>query len=287
MSIATAIEETPNEKQGTGTTDVMPKTIPLIMMMLAFNLTPAFAGSDAGAKELEALPDGYVSIEALPDSLALIPSVPKYGSARQNLDNATAAAAITLQGTARFDLARRDADLSFPDAPNVFACALGARISEDETPVLVELLERAMVDSGLSTYPAKIEFQRPRPFMVNGAPICTPDEEEALRGDGSYPSGHTAVGWAWALILAELVPERAEAILARGIAYGESRSVCNVHWRSDVVAGRTYGAAAVAQMHSNPEFTADMKAAKAEIIAASTPNVVACNTEATTLAIKP
>ena len=260
----------------------------IAIFILALNLSPAFAGSDAGAKELEALPDGYVAIEALPDSLALVPAKPAYGSARQAFDNATAAAAITLQGTARFDLARQDADLTFPGAPgNAFACALGANISIEETPKLLSMLERVMVDSGLSTYPAKIDYQRPRPFMANGAPMCTPDEEEALRGDGSYPSGHTAVGWAWALVLAELMPERAEDILARGIAYGESRVVCNVHWRSDVVAGRTYGAAAVARVHSNREFIDDMKAAKAEILAASKPDQAACNAEAAALAIKP
>ncbi len=261
------------------------KTFPLAAVILAFTFSPAFAGADAGAKELEALPDGYLAIEALPDSLALIPVVPTYGSARQNLDNATAAAAISLQGTARFDLARRDADLTFPGAPSVFACALGANINEEETPRLVNMLERVMVDSGLSTYPAKIDYQRPRPFMVNGAPMCTPDEEEALRGDGSYPSGHTAVGWAWALVLAELAPERAEDILVRGLAYGESRVVCNVHWRSDVVAGRTYGAAAVARMHSSPEFIDDMTAAKAEIMAASPPDQATCSAEAAALAI--
>jgi acid phosphatase (class A) len=45
------------------------------------------------------------------------------------------------------------------------------------------------------------------------------------------------VGWAWALILAEISPEQSDAILARGAAYGASRNVCNVHWRSDVNAG--------------------------------------------------
>ncbi len=256
--------------------------------ILALATAPLFAATDVGEAELHALPDGYVAIKELPASLALIPPVPAYGSARQAFDNATAAAAITLQGTARFDLARRDADLTFPGAPGAaFACALGANISADETPQLVTMLERVMVDSGLSTYPAKNTYHRARPFMVNGAPMCTPDEEEALRGDGSYPSGHTALGWAWALVLAELAPDRAEAILARGLAYGESRVICNVHWQSDVAAGRTYGTAAVAQMHANPEFAADMNAARAEIATASAPDAALCAAEAAALAIRP
>jgi len=70
--------------------------------------------------------------------------------------------------------------------------------------------------------------------MENGAPVCTPEDEEVLRKDGFYPSGHTALGWAWALILTEIAPDRADAILARGRAFGVSRNICNVHWHSDV-----------------------------------------------------
>nr|WP_255441193.1 hypothetical protein [Synechococcus sp. HK01-R] len=62
--------------------------------------------------------------------------------------------------------------------------------------------------------------------MVNGQPICTPEDEPALRSDGSYPSGHTAVGWGWGLILSTIAPDRSDELIARGRAYGESRSVC-------------------------------------------------------------
>ena len=83
--------------------------------------------------------------------------------------------------------------------------------------------------------------------------------------DGSYPSGHTAVGWAWALILTEIAPDRADEILARGRAFGESRIVCNLHWHSDVVEGRFVGAAAVARLRSDPAFCAELEAARAEV----------------------
>lgn len=101
--------------------------------------------------------------------------------------------------------------------------------------------------------------------MVNNTPICTPEEEALLREDGSYPSGHTAIGWAWALILAEVFPEQADVILERGKQFGISRNICNVHWHSDVVTGRMMGAAAVAMLHSNTDFMIDLKAAKEEI----------------------
>ena len=62
----------------------------------------------------------------------------------------------------------------------------------------------------------------------------------------------SAVGWGWALVLTELVPARADAILQRGREFGYSRVVCNVHWQSDVEAGRTMAAATVARLHADP-----------------------------------
>ena len=98
--------------------------------------------------------------------------------------------------------------------------------------------------------------------MVNGEPTCSPKDEDGLRKNGSYPSGHTSIGWAWALILSEIAPDRADAIQARGRNYGESRLVCNVHWQSDILEGRFMGAAAVARLHDNAAFNKDLLAAR-------------------------
>ncbi len=240
----------------------------------------------SGEPSLDQFPKGYIDKKMLPDSIAIVPEAPLPGSVRQKMDDAIADAAVKLNKTARFKLAAEDADLHFPQAPNNFACALGAVISKEKTPRLYKLMMRTLVDAGLSTYRAKIKYDRMRPFTINHAPICTPEDEKLLRHDGSYPSGHTALGWAWALILSELAPDKAEAILSRGLAYGESRIICNVHWNSDVVAGRIMGAATVARLHNSPEFIADMKAAKAELAAAPAPAGKVCEEEAAALEIK-
>jgi len=208
---------------------------------------------------------GYLPSESLPNSLALVPPPPADGSAALAFDTEVSEKALKLQDTPRWELATDDANLMFPKAAETFSCALGIQISEQDTPHLYMLLRRTLTDAGLSTYTAKNHYQRKRPFMVNGAPVCTPEEEAKLREDGSYPSGHTAAGWAWALILTEIAPERADAILARGRAFGESRVVCNVHWHSDVVEGRFMGAAAVARLHADSAFRAELEAAKAEL----------------------
>ena len=211
---------------------------------------------------------GYLEAAAVPASLALVPSPPVAGSAGFALDEQVSREARALRGTPRFAQATRDAELGFPEGANQFSCAIGLDVDARRTPALYRLLERSRIDASAATRVAKKHHQRPRPFMVNGEPTCTPEDEAGLRGNGSYPSGHTSIGWAWALLLSEIVPDRADAIIARGRSYGESRLVCNEHWQSDILEGRFMGAAAVARLHDNPMFQRDLLAARREIDAA-------------------
>jgi acid phosphatase (class A) len=265
-----------------------------------FGLALAFVGSaiaaslaDEAAPAPEIRPGflkGYLSKEALPDSAALLPPPPAVGSAAQALDLDIARASLALRETPRWQLAVMDANLNFPDAAGDFSCALGAPVTEQDTPRLYQMLRRVTTDAGLATFAAKDKYQHARPFMLDGQPICTPDKEKDLRAQGSYPSGHTSIGWAWALVLAEASPDQSEAILARGRAFGESRVVCNVHWESDVIEGQFIGAATVARLHAEPAFVADLEAAKAELAAARAKNLLPdrdCKFEAEALAQTP
>jgi acid phosphatase (class A) len=181
------------------------------------------------------------------------------------LDEEISKRSLALQNSARWNLAILDADVKFPGSAGTFSCALGAPISEADTPHLYTLLRRSVLDAGKATAAAKNHYQRPRPFLLNNEPICTPEEREAYARNGAYPSGHATVGWTWALILAELAPEKSEALLTRGLAFGQSRVVCNLHWQSDVNQALILGAATVARLHAEPAFVADMNAARAEI----------------------
>jgi len=245
----------------------------ILIVLTCIAITAGCAGFERQSKPA-AVPEihpgilaGYLQPEVLPNSLALIPPPPAEGSSALALDEEVSRKNLALRGTPRWDLAAKDAELMFPQAADTFSCVLDAPITEQDTPHLYMLLRRTLADAGLSTYTAKNQYQRTRPFMKNKDPICTPDEEELLKKDGSYPSGHTAIGWAWALILTEIAPDRADAILARGRAFGESRNICNVHWHSDVLEGRFMGSAAVARLHADPAFRAEIEAAKAELAA--------------------
>ena len=208
---------------------------------------------------------GYLQGDAIPDSLALSPAPPAPGTAWAALDEAVAQQALALRDSPRFRQASLDADLGFPAGAEQFSCALGMPINEQQTPALMRLLLRSLISASASTKAAKNHYLRPRPFLLNGQPTCTPHEEERMHGSGSYPSGHTAIGWTWALVLSEIAPERSTALLERGRNYGHSRLVCNVHWYSDIKQGETMAAATVARLHDNAEFRADLAAARREI----------------------
>jgi len=223
-------------------------------------------GSPATVPEIKpGLLKGYLEKEAMANALALLEGPPRPGSAAAALDQAKANASFALRDSPRWTLAARDADLQFLEAAISFSCALGVPINATDTPRLLLLMRRSMTDLGLATYPAKNRYQRQRPFMVNNQPICTPADEQGLRGDGSYPSGHTAVGWGWGLILSTIAPERSDELIARGRAFGESRSICNVHWHSDVQTGELMASATTARLHADPVFQADLQAARQEV----------------------
>lgn len=204
---------------------------------------------------------GYLSMESLPNGLAILLPSPVKDSAAFAFDEEVSRNSLTLRGTPRWELAREDSNFSFTKPASAFTCALNVQISQQDTPHIYTLLRRTFDDARFSYSPAKIHYQRPRPFVLNNEPICLDKAPSKYR---SYPSGHATIGWTWALILSEIAPEQSDAILARARAFGQSRVICNVHWQSDVNAGLLLGTAVVARLHAEPEFMATIEAAKAE-----------------------
>lgn len=227
---------------------------------------PAAPPKDALAQRGASLmAGGYLPRGSAPDSLLLNPPPPAPGSAAEARDVAAANAALALRGTPRWDQAAIDADLFSPNTIEIFSCAAGFTLDPAKLPKLAALLRKAGPDLAMTVYPTKRKYQRARPFTVNNQPVCTPKDEAVLRSDGSYPSGHSAIGYGWGLILAELVPDRAAQLVARGRAFGDSRRVCNVHWLSDVEEGRVVSTAVFARLHAEPVFRADLDAVRAEL----------------------
>jgi len=240
------------------------KVIPVLVCMLIGSgferSTAAEASPDMSQARRNFIP-GYLSLDALPKVQEIMPPPPEDGSAAFFYDQEVSKKNLALRGTARWQIATQDAK----DLAKAFSCVLDIPITEKDTPRLLTLLRRVGTDAAIAVMATKNKYKRPRPFMINNQPICTPESQDGLRGNGSYPSGHTSYGWASTLVLVEIDPEHTDEILARGREFGRSRIVCNVHWQSDVTEGRFVGAAVVARLHAEPAFLADMEAAKAEV----------------------
>jgi acid phosphatase (class A) len=96
----------------------------------------------------------------------------------------------------------------------------------------------------------KDRVQRPRPFVSHPEiQVCLPPE-----ASWSFPSGHSTFFRSAAVLLADLVPERRERLLAVGLLGGTSRNICGLHYPSDVDAGQRLGEAAALQILSSPQW---------------------------------
>lgn len=209
-------------------------------------------------------PKGYLAPAVLPNSLALLPPPPADGSAAKAADQEAYKQALAASPE-RQALAASDADLGWPQMVQSFEPVMGTSLSDGSHPHTEMLIRRAAADSALSTYRAKNQYKRVRPFVENNTGTCTPQDEAALRTDGSYPSGHTAIGWMMALVLTDLAPDKEDAILKRGYDFGESRVVCRAHWLSDTTAGRIAASATYARLQSDPTFQAQRELARKEL----------------------
>lgn len=209
-------------------------------------------------------PKGYLDPAPGLDGAMIVGPPPEPKSARDQADHKTFDQTRRLAGTPAWDKAIADADLSGAEGFKSFSCAAGVRIGPEDTPVLARLLLRMTDDASTIYQPAKAVFQRKRPPVGNTKPICVP-REKWIETDGSYPSGHGMIGWSWGLVISEVAPEHASAVLARGRAFGDSRIVCGVHFQSDIEAGRYLGAAMVSKLHQNAAFISDLATAKAEV----------------------
>ncbi len=137
-------------------------------------------------------------------------------------------------------------------------------ISDEATPALSRLLVKTYNTGDQSAGVAKDSVTRTRPFLMMNEDLWARYDTEFLRTNSSFPSGHSAFGWATALVFAEMWPELQDTILRRGFLFGENRVITGAHWQSDVYAGYLCGAASVARAHTNPELEKDILAARAE-----------------------
>lgn len=206
----------------------------------------------------------YFSVPEMPNALHYLPGPPARNEMRFAYDSAQYEWGKRMRPTARGEKARQDAEYSIERMAAIFSPVMGIEISKTNTPELWKLLSVATLTAGEACDSAKITYMRPRPYMVYNEPTSVPEDEEELRHNGSYPSGHTTLGWTTALILCEINPAAEDAILKEGFEYGQSRVIAGFHWQSDVDAARVVSSAAFARLHTSKAYLKQLKKAQRE-----------------------
>ena len=161
-------------------------------------------------------------------------------------------------------LAKHDNDV---EDPTIFASVIGPKWDLTKLPKTKFLMDRIMDVDRPDSSTAKHVYPRSRPWIVDSKiQTCAPHESGPAAN--SYPSGHTMLGYELGVVLASLMPEKAQAILARASLYGENRILCGFHFRSDVTAGEPFGTVLAVEMMQHPVFHGWFVEAKAELKAA-------------------
>ncbi len=94
------------------------------------------------------------------------------------------------------------------------------------------------------------------------------DNQPYTADGGSFPSGHTNTGYTDALLLAAMIPERYDALVARGARYGFSRIVLGVHYPLDVIGSRMVAERNVAHYLNDPHYRVLFNEARDQLRAA-------------------
>lgn len=217
--------------------------------------------------QMQAVPDK--SAAPAVDGTAILEGPPALKSPGQQADEASYQLGRKIRNTPRGKRAASDADLdNFGALMKRFSETTGVELTAENVPETYRLLEMTWPSISKTMKPAKKKFARSRPFVTHtDDQTCRPDLFKEIKPYQSYPSGHTMRSWTVALTLTALMPDLSEKILKEGYDIGESRWMCGPHWKSDVDASRTLGAAVYARITGDPAFTEQMARAKAELAA--------------------
>lgn len=207
----------------------------------------------------------YYELDQMPKLIEIMPAPPafdspefandivRYGWGKQQREDEE-----------RLELAIADAE--WDDLTKVFLQwkdAFGLEISEMGTPEIYKLMVTALATTDPMRKETKAYYHRERPFERFNDTMPS-HEEDDLRGEGSYPSGHSLRGWGISLLLAQIAPQRASEIFSRGWDYCNSRVIVGAHWQSDVDASRTAASIGFCALQGNEAFITQMKKAQAE-----------------------
>jgi len=193
-----------------------------------------------------------------PDAVELLAPPPLRDSAEQAADMEEVRAVY--HAATSNDIAAAYSEKKF-DIFN-FTPAIGDFFTAGKFPKTEAFFKKVQTDAETVTDGAKDFYKRPRPYVVDPS-LANGKLEKSF----SYPSGHSTESMVLALVLADLFPDKHDAIIAHARLIGWHRVEIARHYPTDIYAGRVLAQAIVKQMKKSDEFQKDFSEAKAEIAA--------------------
>jgi acid phosphatase (class A) len=213
--------------------------VALAALVLALLAVP----STAGARE-----HFYYLDPSQIDLTVLLPPPPDVASAQARADEQQVATAVAARTHSEVSQAEEaSARTVFFYTPSVSPGFTAQRL-----PVTAAFFARIGSDVKQLIDGAKSYWERPRP-------------DGAQKRRGSYPSGHAAFAAASAIVLAQLLPAKRDAIFTQARTFAENRILLGLHYPSDIASGWTAGTLAAYVMMKEPAFRRDYAAAAAEL----------------------
>jgi acid phosphatase (class A) len=198
------------------------------------------------------------------DPRRLLPAPPADGSALQQADLAELQKVYRTRTPDRYAKAKWD---DTHEDPTLFASTLGPAFDFAKLPQTAKLLELVDNEQSVSANIAKRYFLRNRPWAIDTS-IVACDYKPGANPRSSYPSGHATLSYSVGYVLAALIPEKSDAILARAADYAYSREICGAHYHSDTEASHVLGTVVGLELLASPKVAPMVEAARAELRAA-------------------
>jgi acid phosphatase (class A) len=234
-----------------------------IFLLLALAITPLWAADDTMAQPTQSAKSSSLHYlkAGKPDAATLLAPPPLPDSAEQAADMDEVKAVYHSAGSN--DIAAAYAEKKF--SVFNFAGAVGDFFVATNLPKTAAFFAKVQSDAETVTDLGKDFYKRPRPFVTDPS-LANGKLEKSF----SYPSGHSTESMVLALVLADLLPDKHDAILAHARTMGWHRVQIARHYPTDIYAGRVLAQAIVKQLAKGDAFQNDFAEVKAELAAAQT-----------------
>ena len=142
----------------------------------------------------------------------------------------------------------------FIDKDNAFnhASVLGDWFTKEKLPVMAKFISDVTEDANAVGALTKALYARQRPSQID--PRVQP--VVPVPATAAYPSGHVTRAYTWALVLAEVFPDKRDALLERAHRAAWGRVLAGVHFPTDLVGGQLMAEAIVSELKKSDTFRA-------------------------------